>query len=67
MSEVPLARFWQLPDGTSCLLIKDGSARNWQLRVIRGSQTLRSEPFDSPIVAMYEAKQWRASFERSVA
>jgi hypothetical protein len=67
MSEVPLARLWQLPDGTTCLLIKDASAENWQLRVIRGGQTLRSERFGNPIVAMDEAKQWRASYDRSVA
>jgi len=67
MSEVPLARLWQLPDGTTCLLIKDESAENWQVRVIRGDKTLRSERFGNPIVAMEEAKRWRAAFDRSVA
>jgi hypothetical protein len=67
MSEVPLARLWQLPDGTTCLLIKDESAENWQLRVIRGDKTLRSERFGHPIVAMEEAKRWRATYDRSVA
>ena len=67
MAEVPLARLWQLPDGTSCLLIKDGVAENWQLRVIRGDETLRSERFGNPIVAMDEAKRWRAQYDRSVA
>jgi hypothetical protein len=66
MGEVPLARLWQLPDGTSCLLVKDPRAENWQLRVIRGTETLRSERFGSPIVAMDEAKLWRASYDRSV-
>ena len=66
MGEVPLARLWQLPDGTSCLLLKDSRAENWQLRVVRGDETLRSEHFGSPIVAMEQAKQWRASFDRSV-
>ena len=65
MGEVPLARLWHLPDGTSCLLIKDPSAVNWQLRVVRGDRTLRSEHFGSPIVAMDEAKVWRASYDRS--
>ena len=67
MAEVPLARLWQLPDGTRCLLIKDGVAENWQLRVIRGDETLRSERFGNPIVAMEEAKRWRALYDRSVA
>jgi hypothetical protein len=67
MSEVPLARLWQLPDGTSCLLIKDASAENWQLRVIRGDTTLRIERFGNPIVAMEEGKRWRATYDRSVA
>ena len=66
MGEVALARLWQLPDGTSCLLVKDARAENWQLRVVRGDQTLRSEHFGSPIVAMEEAKLWRASFDPSI-
>jgi len=65
MGEVPLARLWHLPDGTTCLLIKDPRAENWQLRVVRGDQTLRSEHFGSPIVAMDQAKVWRASYDRS--
>ena len=65
MVEVPLARLWQLPDGTSCLLIKDARAENWHLRVVRGDETLRAERFGSPIVAMNEAKQWRALYDRS--
>lgn len=65
MAEVPLARLWQLPDGTSCLLLKDPRAENWQLRVVRGDHTLRAERFGSPLVAMNEAKQWRASYDRS--
>ena len=48
----------------SCLLIKDPRAENWRLRVVRGDETLRSEHFGSPIVAMDEAKLWRA---RSIA
>jgi hypothetical protein len=66
MGEVPLARLWQLPDKTTCLLVKDPRAENWQLRVIRGNETLRSEHFSSPIVAMEEAKLWRTSYDRSV-
>jgi len=66
MGEVPLARLWHLPDGTTCLLIKDPRAENWQLRVVRGDKTLRSEHFGSPIVAMEEAKHWRASYDRSI-
>jgi hypothetical protein len=67
MGEVPLARLWQLPDGTVCLLIKDSYADNWRVRVHRGSQTLRTEAFGSPIVAMEEAKQWRGLYEAAVA
>jgi hypothetical protein len=63
MGEVPLARLWQLSDGTSCLLLKDPRAVNWELRVVRDGQTLRSEHFGSPIVAMDAAKNWRASYE----
>jgi hypothetical protein len=65
MGEVPLARLWQLPDGTTCLLVKDPRVENWLLRVVRGSETLRSEHFGSPIVAMDQAKIWRASYDRS--
>ena len=66
MGEVPLARLWQLSDGTLCLLLKDPRAENWQLRVVRNDATLQSEHFSSAIVAMDEAKQWRARFDSSV-
>jgi hypothetical protein len=66
MVEVPLARLWHLPDGTACVLLKDPVAENWRLRMIRGSETLRTEAFGSPIVAMDEAKLWRAAFEHAV-
>jgi hypothetical protein len=66
MGEVPLARLWQLPDGVTCLLLKDSRAENWQVRVVRGGETLRIEAFGSPIVAMEVAKQWRAMYDRSV-
>lgn len=64
--EVPLARLWQLPDGTTCLLVKDPRAENWQLRVLRANEMLRSEFFSSPIIAMEQAKLWRAAYDRSV-
>jgi len=63
MGEVPLARLWQLPDGTSCVLFKDSTVEHWQLRVIRGDSTLRSEMFGSPLVAMSTAKEWRVVFD----
>jgi hypothetical protein len=63
---VPLARLWQLPDGTSCLLLKDSHAGNWQVRVLRGNKTLRTEVYGSPIVAMEDAKQWRALYDPAV-
>ena len=66
MGEVPLARLWQLPDGTSCLLLKDPRAENWQVRVVRGTETIRTERFGSPIIAMDEAKHWRATYDHSV-
>jgi len=66
MGEVPLARLWQLTDGTSCLLLKDPRAENWELRVVRKNDVLRTERFGSPIVAMDEAKQWRALYDRSI-
>ena len=64
--EVPLARLWQLPDGTTCLLVKDPRTENWQLRVIRGGEIMRAEHFGSPIVAMEQAKVWRASYDPSM-
>ena len=67
MVEVPLALLWHLPDGTECLLLKDPAAENWRVRVTRGTETLRTEAFGSPIVAMDEAKQWRLAFDRAVA
>jgi hypothetical protein len=66
MGEVPLARLWQLANGTFCLLLKDPRAENWELRVVRNNTTVRSEHFGSPIVAMEQAKQWRATFNNSV-
>jgi len=63
MGEVPLARLWQLPDGTTCLLLKDPRVETWEVRVSRGADVCRSEHFSSPIVAMEEAKQWRAAFD----
>jgi hypothetical protein len=66
MVEVPLARLWHLPDGTICLLLKDPTAANWRVRVIRGADTLRTESFASPIVAMDEAKLWRVAYGQQV-
>jgi len=66
MGEVPLARLWHLPDGTTCLLYKDPRAENWEVRVSRDAKTLRSERFGSPIIAMEQAKAWRASYATSV-
>lgn len=66
MGEVPLARLWQLPDGTSCLLLKDSRADSWQVRVVRDGATIRTESFGNAIVAMDEAKQWRATYEPSI-
>jgi len=63
MGEIPLARLWQLPDGTTCLLLKDPRVETWEVRVTRGSETCRSERFSNPIVAMDEAKKWRGSFD----
>ena len=63
MDEVALARLWHLPDGTTCLLLKDPRAENWEIRVARGTDVLRSERFASPIIAMEEAKQWRSSYD----
>jgi hypothetical protein len=65
MSEVALARLWQLPDGTCCMLLKDPRAASWQLRVVRGTDTLRAEQFGGPTVAMDAAKLWRSSYEHS--
>jgi hypothetical protein len=65
MGEIPLARLWQLPDGTSCLLLKDPRTENWEVRVVRHSVVLRTERFGSPIVAMDQAKHWRAAFDQS--
>lgn len=66
MGEVPLARLWHLPDGTFCLLLKDQRAENWEIRVVRQAQVLRAEHFGNPIVAMDEAKNWRALFDSSI-
>jgi hypothetical protein len=63
MGEVPLARLWQIPDGTSCVLLKDSRGDNWLLRVVRDSATLRAEAFGSPLVAMTVAKEWRVAFD----
>jgi hypothetical protein len=65
MTEVPLARMWQLSDGTECLLFKNTAADSWELRVIRGAETLRTEHFSNPITAMDEGKSWRAAFSLS--
>jgi hypothetical protein len=62
MGEVALARLWQLADGTTCVLVKDSRAENWQLRITRAEKTLRNETFGNPLVAMTIAKQWREAF-----
>ena len=67
MAEVPLAKMWQLPDGTLCLLLKDPRVENWELRVTRDGRTVRHERFGSPIVAMEEAKNWRVAYDPSPA
>ena len=66
MGEVPLARLWQLPDGTTCLLLKDPRAANWEVRVMRGADALQSEHFSNPIVAMEEAKRWRPAYDHTL-
>ena len=66
MGEIPLARLWHLPDGTTCLLLKDPRVETWEVRVTRGSETCRSEHFSNPIVAMDEAKKWRSAFDAAV-
>jgi len=66
MGEVPVARLWQLPDGTSCLLLKDARAENWELRVTRKNDVLRTERFGNAIVAMDQAKVWRAAYDHVV-
>lgn len=63
MGEVPLARLWHLPDGTTCLLLKDPRAENWEIRVERDRSVLKSERFGSPIIAMEEAKHWRSAYD----
>jgi hypothetical protein len=63
MGEIPLARLWQLTDGTTCLLLKDPRVENWEVRVSRQGQTIRQERFGSPLVAMEEAKAWRATYD----
>ena len=62
MGEVALARLWHLPDGTTCLLLKDPAIENWELRVVRAEAVLRREHFSSPIVAMEQGKQWRSAY-----
>jgi hypothetical protein len=66
MREVALARMWHLPNGTSCLLLKDPRSQTWEIRVTRGDLVLRTEHFGSPITAMDHAKRWRAVFETAV-
>jgi hypothetical protein len=66
MPEVVLARLWQLPDGTSCLLFKNSQAGNWEARVVRENQIIKSEHFSHPIVAMDRAKEWRDAYQGSV-
>jgi hypothetical protein len=63
MKEIPLARLWHVPDGTACLLLKDSTADDWEIRIVRGQETVRSEHFPNPITAMDRAKTWRAAFE----
>ena len=65
MGEVPLARLWQLSDGTLCLLLKDPRAENWELRVVRNDATLQSEHFSSAIVAMCATAIVRAFMRRT--
>ena len=65
MAEVTLARLWHLPDGTSCLLLKDSREGNWEVRVVRDGHTIRSERFSNPITAMDQAKLWRIGCDPS--
>ena len=65
MSEIPLARLWQLDDGTLCLLLKNSQTESWELRVVRQNDIIRSEHFGHPVVAMDEAKTWRLLYDSS--
>jgi hypothetical protein len=56
---------WQLADGTSCLLLKDPRAAEWELRVVRGEEILRTDRVASPIVAMERAKFWRVAYDHT--
>ena len=57
---------WQLPDGTSCLLLKDPRSDHWEIRIMRGEDVLRTEFFGSPVVAMDHAKQLRAVYDQTL-
>jgi len=63
MGEVALARLWRLPEGTTCLILKDPEADAWIVRIVRGDIVLRTEQFSHAIVAMEQARQWRTSFD----
>jgi hypothetical protein len=63
MSEVALARLWQLPDGRHCLLFRNVHADTWEIRIIEAKAVVRAAVFRDAIEAMDEAKRWRAAFE----
>ncbi len=62
MSEVALARLWQLADGTCCMLLKDSPRRQLAAARHPRDQHAASNISGGPTVAMDAAKRWRSSY-----
>ena len=58
--------FWRDPDGTRCVVSREGQ-HGWQLRVIRGDQLLLAESFADAHALFDRAQQLRTTYKSSAA
>ncbi len=58
--QYPLAScIWRRPDGTECLLLRDGRQGGWELRVVRDFEVLERATFPDYEGAQSEAAAWQ--------
>jgi hypothetical protein len=58
--------FWRRPDGTRCVVGRD-ELRGWELRVIRGTESLHVEYFADAHALFARAQELRIAYKSTAA
>jgi len=58
--------FWRYPDGTRCVVSREGE-QGWQLRVMRGESRLLVESYTDAHELFERAQQLRTTYKSSAA